>query len=60
MVMVGHCAGIRNHQEIGDFVLASSYMRDDHVLDDALPRSVPVTPSFLLNRNLARVLEERG
>lgn len=60
MLMVGHCAGIRNHQEIGDFVLASSYMRDDHVLDDALPRSVPVTPSFLLNRNLARVLEERN
>lgn len=60
MMMVGHCAGIRNHQEIGDFVLATSYMRDDLVLDDALPRSVPVTPSFLLNRNLARVLEERG
>ncbi len=60
MLMVGHCAGIRNHQEIGDFVLATSYMRDDLVLDDALPRSVPVTPSFLLNRNLARVLEERG
>ncbi len=59
MLMVGHCAGIRNHQEIGDFVLATSYMRDDLVLDDALPRSVPVTPSFLLNRNLARVLEER-
>lgn len=58
MLMIGHCAGIRNHQEVGDFVLASSYMRDDHVLDDALPRSVPVTPSFLLNRNLARVLEE--
>ncbi len=59
MLMVGHCAGIRNHQEIGDFVLATSYMRDDLVLDDALPRSVPVTPSFLMNRNLARVLEER-
>jgi AMP nucleosidase len=59
MLMIGHCAGIRNHQEIGDFVLATSYMRDDHVLDDTLPRSVPVTPSFLFNRSLARVLEER-
>ncbi len=36
MLMVGHCAGVRNHQEIGDFVLASGYMRDDHVLDQAL------------------------
>ena len=59
MIMVGHCAGIRNHQEIGDFVLASGYMRADHVLDNALPRSVPLSPSFLLNRYLAKVLDER-
>jgi AMP nucleosidase len=59
MLMVGHCAGIRNHQELGDYVLASGYMRDDHVLDIALPRSVPLSPSFLLNRYLARVLDDR-
>lgn len=58
MLMVGHCAGVRNHQEIGDFVLASGYMRGDHLLDDALPPSVPITPSFLLNRALAGVLDE--
>ena len=60
IIMVGHCAGVRNHQEIGDFVLASGYMRADHVLDDALPRSVPIAPSFLLNRYLAKVLEDRN
>ncbi len=59
MLMVGHCAGVRNHQEVGDFVLASGYMRDDHVLDKALPLSVPLAPSFLLNRYLARILDER-
>lgn len=59
MLMVGHCAGVRNHQDIGDFVLASGYMRCDHVLDEALPRSVPVAPSFLLNRYLAKVLDDR-
>jgi AMP nucleosidase len=59
ILMVGHCAGIRNHQEIGDFVLASGYMRDDHVLDEALPRSVPIVPSFLLNRYLAKLLDTR-
>lgn len=58
MLMVGHCAGVRNHQELGDFVLASGYMRDDHVLDQALPRSVPLSPSFLLNRYLARILDD--
>ena len=60
MLMVGHCAGVRNHQEVGDFVLASGYMRGDHLLDDALPLSVPITPSFLFNRALARVLDETG
>lgn len=59
MIMVGHCAGVRNHQEIGDFVLASGYMRADRLLDDALPLAVPITPSFLLNRYLAKVLEDR-
>ncbi len=60
MIMVGHCAGVRNHQDIGDFVLASGYMRADRLLDDALPLSVPVSPSFLLNRYLAKVLEDRN
>jgi len=59
MLMVGHCAGIRNRQEIGDFVLASGYMRADRLLDDALPTGVPVAPNFLLNRYLAHVLDER-
>ncbi len=58
MLMVGHCAGVRNHQEIGDFVLASGYMRGDHLLDEALSPSVPITPSFQLNRALASVLDE--
>ncbi|OYP38501.1 AMP nucleosidase [Rhodopirellula sp. MGV] len=58
MMMVGHCAGVRNHQDVGDFVLASGYMRADRILDEALPPSVPITPSFLLNRALATTLDE--
>lgn len=59
IMMIGHCAGVRNHQEIGDFVLASGYMRNDHVLDESLPRSVPIAPSFILNRYLAKILDHR-
>lgn len=58
MLMIGHCAGVRNHQEIGDFVLASGYMRADRVLDEALPLNVPIAPNFPLNRRLAAVLDE--
>ncbi|KPP80977.1 MAG: AMP nucleosidase [Rhodobacteraceae bacterium HLUCCO07] len=43
-IMVGHCAGLRNSQSLGDFVLAHAYLREDRVLDDDLPIWVPVPP----------------
>ena len=41
-LMLGHCAGLRNTQKLGDYVLAHGYMREDHVLDDEVPRWVPI------------------
>ncbi len=41
-LMLGHCAGLRNSQALGDYVLAHAYVREDHVLDDDLPIWVPV------------------
>lgn len=41
-VMLGHCAGLRNSQKLGDYVLAHAYVRDDHVLDADLPLWAPV------------------
>ena len=43
-VMLGHCAGLRNTQALGDYVLAHAYVREDHVLDDDLPVWVPIPP----------------
>lgn len=41
-LMLGHCAGLRNTQSLGDYVLAHAYVREDHVLDDDLPVWVPI------------------
>jgi AMP nucleosidase len=41
-VMLGHCAGLRNTQQLGDYVLAHGYVREDHVLDEDLPLWVPI------------------
>jgi AMP nucleosidase len=41
-LMLGHCAGLRNSQALGDYVLAHAYVRDDHVLDEDLPLWVPI------------------
>ena len=60
MIMVGHCGGLRNHQEIGDFVLANGYFRDDKVLDELFPIGNPVIPNYLLNLYLKEVLDGHG
>lgn len=41
-LMLGHCAGLRNSQTIGDYVLAHAYLRQDHVLDRDLPPNIPL------------------
>jgi AMP nucleosidase len=41
-VMLGHCAGLRTTQQLGDYVLAHAYVREDHVLDEDLPLWVPI------------------
>lgn len=43
-IMLGHCAGLRTTQRLGDYVLAHGYVRQDHVLDEDLPTWVPVPP----------------
>ncbi len=41
-MMLGHCAGLRSSQQLGDYVLAHAYVREDHVLDEDLPLWVPI------------------
>ena len=41
-LMLGHCAGLRTTQKLGDYVLAHGYVREDHVLDEELPPWVPI------------------
>ncbi|MGE5116489.1 MAG: AMP nucleosidase [Betaproteobacteria bacterium] len=41
-IMLGHCAGLRTTQQLGDYVLAHGYVREDHVLDEELPLWIPI------------------
>ena len=43
-IMLGHCAGLHSSQQLGDYVLAHGYVREDHVLDEDLPPWVPIPP----------------
>ncbi len=63
-LMVGHCAGLRNSQALGDFVLAHAYLREDHVLDDDLPVWMPIPAlaeiQIALESAVAEVAELQG
>jgi AMP nucleosidase len=63
-LMLGHCAGLRRSQLLGDYVLAHGYVRDDHVLDQDLPTWVPVPPiaevQVALQEATAKVTGLRG
>jgi AMP nucleosidase len=57
-LMVGHCAGLRNSQSLGDFVLAHAYLREDHVLDADLPVWVPIPALAEIQIALEDAVEE--
>ena len=57
-LMVGHCAGLRRTQRLGDYVLAHAYLRDDHVLDQALPPAIPLPTIAEVQQALSQSVQE--
>ena len=57
-LMVGHCGGLRSSQRLGDYVLAHAYLRDDHVLDKALPIEIPLPTIAEIQLALAKAVRE--
>jgi AMP nucleosidase len=57
-LMLGHCAGLRTTQQLGDYVLAHAYVREDHVLDEELPLWVPIPALAEIQVALERAVSE--
>jgi AMP nucleosidase len=57
-IMLGHCAGLRASQQLGDYVLAHGYVREDHVLDEELPLWVPVPALAEIQQALQQAVED--
>ncbi|SFI93384.1 AMP nucleosidase [Bradyrhizobium sp. Gha] len=57
-LMLGHCAGLRNTQRLGDYVLAHGYVREDHVLDRELPLWVPIPALAEMQVALEQAVED--
>ncbi len=52
-LMLGHCAGLRNSQKLGDYVLAHAYLRLDNILDRNLHPSIPIPALAEIQQALA-------
>ena len=52
-LMLGHCAGLRNSQKLGDYVLAHAYLRLDNILDRDLHPSIPIPALAEIQQALA-------
>lgn len=63
-LMVGHCAGLRVSQTLGDYVLAHAYVREDHVLDQDFPLWIPLPPiaevQVALQEAVANISHQKG
>lgn len=57
-LMLGHCAGLRNTQALGDYVLAHAYVREDKVLDSDIPVWVPIPALAEIQVALESAVEE--
>ena len=57
-LMLGHCAGLRNNQSLGDYVLAHAYLREDNVLDQDLPIAVPLPALAEIQVSLEQAVAE--
>lgn len=57
-MMLGHCAGLRNSQRLGDYVLAHGYLREDHVLDEFVAPSIPIPALAEIQQALERAVAQ--
>ncbi|MCB9982069.1 MAG: AMP nucleosidase [Rhodospirillales bacterium] len=57
-LMLGHCAGLRNSQSLGDYVLAHGYLREDNILDSDLPPNIPIPALAEIQQALEKAVGE--
>ncbi len=57
-IMLGHCAGLRNSQSLGDYVLAHAYLREDNVLYHDLHPNIPIPALSEIQVSLEQAVAE--
>jgi AMP nucleosidase len=59
-VLLGMCAGLRRRYEVGDYLVPTASIRCEGTSDFYFPPEVPALGNFLMQRAIARVLDEES
>ncbi len=60
VLFLGKCGGLKNKNEVGDFILPIAAIRNEGTSHDYLPREVPALPAFNIQRAVSHVLRNKG
>lgn len=58
-IMLGHCAGLNAFQQVGDYIIAQSYIRDDSIMDKILPQNIPIPNIKPIENIISKICNRR-
>ncbi len=60
VLFLGKCGGLKESNQLGDFILPIAAIRNEGTSDDYLPPEVPALPAFNIHRAVSHVLRNYG
>ncbi|MDD4107349.1 MAG: AMP nucleosidase [Prolixibacteraceae bacterium] len=60
VLFLGKCGGLKDNNQLGDFILPIAAIRNEGTSGDYLPSEVPALPAFNIHRAVSHILRDSG
>lgn len=60
VLFIGKCGGLKEENNLGDYILPSAGIRAEGTSDDYLPKEVPALPAFGISRAVSSIIRDTG
>ena len=60
VLFLGKCGGLKNKNQLGDFILPIAAIRNEGTSNDYMPPEIPALPAFNLQRAVSHILRNTG
>lgn len=60
VLFLGKCGGLKNKNQLGDFILPIAAIRNEGTSNDYMPPEIPALPAFNLQRAVSHILRNIG